>query len=80
MHPVTSKTQVLPITSGGLKITNRLIERVFHTKDGAGCTVEYRHLISQQTFPRSLSPEGNITLNGYPFDIGGCLGIEEYIP
>ena len=73
IHPTTSHTEVIE-TKTGLKITNGLIERSFRTEGGAGCTVEYRHLVSQQTFLRSLSPEGNITLNGSPFDIGGCEG------
>ena len=34
----------------------------------------YKNLVSDQTFFRAISPEANITLNGHPFDIGGCDG------
>ena len=61
-------------------LSNGIIERTFFAgADGAFCTVEYRHLRSHQTFFRALAPEGNTTLNGSAYNIGGCAGCEVYI-
>ena len=44
-----------------LSLANGLIERSFFVGSaGAFCTVEYRHMITGQTFFRGLSPEANI--------------------
>lgn len=66
-----------PYPPGGTLYTlaNGLLERVFFAgADGAWCTVEYRNQRSGQTFLRALAPEGNLTLNGHRFDLGGCAG------
>jgi len=73
----TSSPSTPPYKRGGalLRLSNGLIERNFFAgADGAFCTVEYRHLRTQQTFFRAIAPEGNLTLNGTGFDIGGCAG------
>ena len=58
-----------------LSLANGLIERSFFVGSaGAFCTVEYRHMITGQTFFRGLSPEANITLSGAAFDVGACVG------
>jgi len=66
-----------PYPSGSqlLTLANGLVERTFFAgADGAFCTVEYRHLLSHQTYFRAIAPEGNITLNGTALQIGGCDG------
>ena len=58
-----------------LTLANGLVERTFFAgADGAFCTVEYRHLLSHQTYFRAIAPEGNLTLNGTALQIGGCDG------
>ena len=66
-----------PYPQGGqlLTLSNGLVERTFYAgSDGAFCTVEYRHLLSRQTYFRAIGPEGNMTLNGTGLSIGGCAG------
>lgn len=74
VHPVLTAT-TLKKDGELIHLTNGLIERSFLIRDGAFCTVEYKHLRSLQTFFRSVSPEANLTLSGSPFDVGGCLGV-----
>ena len=88
VHKLRTASTLRPIKTG-FTLTNGLIERSFYTLNGvlvasafsltplllgAYCTVELKHLSSKQTFLRGLTPEGNTTLNGQPFDIGGCVG------
>ena len=73
IHPVSQPSEV-KVTDTGITLTNGIIERSFFIRNGAFCTIEYRHIIAQKTFFRGISPEANITLNGFPFDIGGCEG------
>eukprot|EP00294_Goniomonas_avonlea_P005130 CAMPEP_0114548274 /NCGR_PEP_ID=MMETSP0114-20121206/4894_1 /TAXON_ID=31324 /ORGANISM="Goniomonas sp, Strain m" /LENGTH=871 /DNA_ID=CAMNT_0001732853 /DNA_START=1 /DNA_END=2617 /DNA_ORIENTATION=+ len=77
VHPFTQETTVVESSVPNatlLTLSNGLVERAFFVQDGAFCTVEYKHMISRQTFFRGISPEANATLDGMPFDIGGCLG------
>ena len=72
VHRQDSKTRLLK-TASGLKLTNGLIERSFATQpDGYFCTIDLRR--GDRSFFRALAPEANVTLNGQPFDIGGCRG------
>jgi len=72
VHGQDSKTRLLK-TANGLRLTNGLIERSFATQpDGYFCTIDLRR--GDQSFFRALAPEGNVTLNGQPFNVGGCLG------
>ena len=70
-----AKTRLVK-TASGLKLTNGLIERTFATQpDGYFCTTDLRR--GDRSFFRALAPEANVTLNGQPFNIGGCLGQPE---
>ena len=70
-----AKTRLLR-TASGLKLTNGLIERTFATQpDGYFCTTDLKR--GDRSFFRALSPEANVTLNGQPFNIGGCRGQPE---
>jgi len=62
---------VLKKTATGVALTNGLIERAFFTKGGAFCTVDLRHVHAEVTYFRAISTEGNVTLNGTGFEIGG---------
>ena len=67
-----AKTRLVK-TASGLRLTNGLVERTFATQpDGYFCTTDLRR--GDRSFFRALAPEGNVTLNGQPFNIGGCLG------
>ena len=67
-----AKTRLVK-TASGLKLTNGLVERTFATQPGGYfCTTDLRR--SDRSFFRALAPEANVTLNGQPFNIGGCLG------
>ena len=57
-----------------LSLENGLVQRAFTVRGGALCTTEYKNLVSEQTYFRAISPEANVTLNGLPFDVGGCKG------
>ena len=49
------------------------MERTFATQpDGYFCTTDLRR--GDRSFFRALAPEANLTINGQPFNIGGCLG------
>eukprot|EP00039_Didymoeca_costata_P012855 m.187247 g.187247 ORF g.187247 m.187247 type:complete len:783 (+) comp15603_c1_seq4:121-2469(+) len=83
IHTPESKTTAITISAPSpypagskiLQLGNGLIERHFFMgTDFSFCTVEYRHMISGQTFFRALSPEANITVNGTDYDIGMCTG------
>eukprot|EP00756_Hemistasia_phaeocysticola_P051771 Hpha_TRINITY_DN26949_c0_g1::TRINITY_DN26949_c0_g1_i1::g.24849::m.24849 len=76
VNPPSETARVVP-TQTGFSLQNGLIERTFFARDGAFCTIGFRHLRSRQTFFRGISPEANITLSKRPFDIGGCLGQPE---
>ena len=69
-HRPELKTR-LKTTATGVSLTNGLIERAFYTKGGAFCTVELRHVKAEVTYFRAISAEGNVTLNGTGFEIGG---------
>jgi hypothetical protein len=63
-------------TASGLRLTNGLVERTFAAQpDGYFCTTDLRR--GDRSFFRALAPEANVTLNGQPFNIGGCLGQPE---
>ena len=76
----TTKTATLKVTRGStgeltaLSLENGLVQRAFTVRGGALCTTEYKNLVSEQTYFRAISPEANVTLNGHPFDVGGCEG------
>jgi hypothetical protein len=47
----------------------------FQISGGAFCTIEYQLLLKSTTFFRGLSPESNLTLDGRPYNVGGCQGV-----
>ena len=76
IHPPTTPTTLTASSSSRLSLTNGLVLREFYVDraSGAFCTTELINVASGQTYFRALSAEGNITLNGTRFNIGGCLG------
>lgn len=75
LQETCNTTTTVTMNNNVLTVSNGLISRSFLTSP-ALCTIEYQRLTPIPfTYLRALSPEGNLTLNNTPFNLGGCLGV-----
>ena len=65
------------LNSNEIVISNGLIRRVFLIKENAA-TISFENLITGESVIRGIKPEGEISINGVHYEIGGLKGQPNY--
>lgn len=73
VHPPEQKAQVTRNRAGQLVLQNGIVSRTFTTEKNGAC-VALDHLITRESFLRSVRPEAEVVLNGMRFEVGGLKG------
>lgn len=76
--PVSQKAGVFQ-TNGGkdIVLSNGLLTRRFRISPNLA-TVDYKNLVTNEQFVRSIRPEALLMLNGKAYAVGGLYGQEEH--
>ena len=73
IEKVDDKADLYRTADGKLVLSNGIISRTFSIEPN-GATVGLEHLGTNESYLRSVRPEAQVVIDGFPFDVGGLTG------